>query len=261
MSNLIKRILTGIIGVPVLLLIFYMEGIYFFIFSLFVTCGALWEFFRMSEKKNFHPLKIPGMVLSSMLLMYSYISENDPLIFLPVVFILLAAAEVIRSEDKNPLNPVIAVSGILYITVPFVLLGKINGYSGLNLLVYIFVMIWICDTAAYFGGKFFGRHKLSSISPNKTLEGSAAGFLFTLLSSAAVHYIYPDKLSLTDALSAGIITGVLSQTGDLFESLLKRYAGVKDSSEIIPGHGGILDRFDSVIFVAPVLYIYFKYIG
>lgn len=261
MSNLIKRILTGIIGIPVLLLIFYTGGIYFLIFSLIVTCGALWELFKMSEKRNFHPLKIPGMILSAVFLFYSYNTEDEPLILLPVVFILLSAAEIFRRDNKNPLNPFIAVSGIIYITVPFALLGKINGYSEINLLIYIFVMIWICDTAAYFGGKYFGRHKLSSISPNKTLEGSAAGFLFTLLSSAAVHYIYPDKLSLTDALSSGIITGVFSQSGDLFESLLKRYAGVKDSSEIIPGHGGILDRFDSVIFVAPVLYVYFKYIS
>lgn len=259
MSNLIKRILTGVIGIPVLLFIFYTGGIYFFIFSLIVSCGGLWEFFKMSEKKNFHPMKVPGIILSAMFLTFSYVSEVDTVISLSIIFILLALAEVIRSGNKNPLNPFIAVSGILYITVPFALLGKINNFSGLNLLIYIFVMIWICDTSAYFGGKYFGRHKLSSISPNKTLEGSAAGFIFTVLTSSAVHFMYPDKLSLTDALAAGIITGIFSQTGDLFESLLKRYAGVKDSSEIIPGHGGLLDRFDSVIFVAPVLYVYFKY--
>lgn len=259
MSNLFKRVSAGVIGIPLLIFIFYSGGIVFLIFSVLVTSLALMELYSMLELKNFHTLKIPAVVLSGLMSVYMYFKEIDFIVPLFIIFILMVFFELIRKENRNPLNPFISTGGIVYITIPFIMLGKINEYSEINLIIYIFVMIWTCDTTAYFGGKLFGKHPLSSVSPNKTIEGSVTGFLFTVGVSILIHYLFPDKLGLKDAVAAGVITGIFSQAGDLFESLLKRYCGVKDSSEIIPGHGGILDRFDSVIFAAPLLYIYFMY--
>lgn len=140
------------------------------------------------------------------------------------------------------------------------MLNELLKMSDINIVIYIFILIWTCDSAAYFGGRKFGKHQLSKISPNKTWEGSAAGFIFTVMISLLIHFMFPEKLNITDAIATGLIVGIFSQAGDLFESLLKRYCGVKDSSGIIPGHGGILDRFDSLIFSAPVVFIYFLFV-
>ncbi len=259
MSNQITRIITAVIGIPFLLLIFYSGGIYFFAFSILITSLALWELFSMSEKKEFQPLKYSGIILSGVMQIIFYFFFRELLIMLLIIFSILVSAEVFRKEKPNPLNPVIIIFGLLYVTVPFILLGNMNEHTQFNQVIYIFVLIWTCDSAAYFGGKYAGKHKLNSISPNKTWEGSVTGFAFTVIVSMIIHYVFPDALNLRDALITGILIGVFSQIGDLFESLLKRYSGVKDSSVIIPGHGGILDRFDSVMFVAPLIFIYLKY--
>jgi len=260
MSNLIKRILVGLVGIPLIIYICYSGGIIFLIFSLLVTSIALWEFYSMFEEKGYRPMKELGILTSDAVLVISYFMAIDFIFFEFLFLILLITAEVIRKENHNPVNPVIVIFGLLYITAPFVMLRELAGLPGLNLVIYIFVLIWACDTAAYFAGRFFGKHKLSAVSPNKTWEGSVAGFLFTIIVSLVVHFTFPDKISFNDSLVTGLIIGIFSQVGDLFESMIKRYCGVKDSSELIPGHGGILDRFDSLIFVTPLVFIYFVYI-
>ena len=259
MSNLTKRILAGAVGIPLILAAAYFSGIYFLIFSLIVSSLALWEFCLMFEKKNLSLMKFSGIIFSVATILILYSDWKYLLLIIFIMTLFFTAAEIFRSE-KNPLNPAVLIFGIMYISFPFVLLNALIKLVDYNIAVYIFILIWTCDTAAYFGGRLIGRHKLSEISPNKTWEGSVSGFVFTMTISLAVHFIFPDKVNLTDAVVLGLITGVFSQIGDLFESLLKRYCEVKDSSEIIPGHGGILDRFDSLIFVAPVIFIYFMYI-
>ncbi|MDQ3022637.1 MAG: phosphatidate cytidylyltransferase [Bacteroidota bacterium] len=259
MSNLTKRIIAGIIGIPVIIGAAYLGGIYFLIFSIIVSSLALWEFYKMFERKGFAPLKYFLILVSFILLIFTYSSEN----YLPALFILLTAGiltlEIYRIKG-SPINPMISLFGIFYITFPFVMLNMLLEILNFNIVIYIFILIWTCDTAAYFGGRKFGKHQLSSISPKKTWEGSAAGFIFTIIISLLIHFIFPGKLNRADAISIGVIVGIFSQVGDLFESLIKRYCDVKDSSKIIPGHGGMLDRFDSLIFVTPVIFVYFVYI-
>jgi phosphatidate cytidylyltransferase len=125
----------------------------------------------------------------------------------------------------------------------------------------IFAMIWICDSAAFHFGKSLGKHRLfPRVSPNKTWEGAVAGFIFAIGTAVAAKYLVLDFLPVVHAAVIGAIVGSVGQLGDLAESLLKRDAGVKDSSNLIPGHGGALDRFDSLLFVSPALFLYLDFI-
>jgi len=260
MSNLTKRIIAGIFGIPIIIGACYLGGIYFLIFSMIVSSLALKELFCMFEVKNIMVLKYAAIFVSTLLLALNYFGFDVTLMFTLAIFLFLSS-EIFRKE-KNPLNPVLTVFGFLYITLPFVFLNillkeKQSGIE-LNIVIFIFILIWVCDTSAYFGGRLFGKHKLSEISPKKTREGSVSGLIMTMLVSIGASFIFPEMITFVNAMSLGLITGIFSQTGDLFESLLKRYCGVKDSSDLIPGHGGILDRFDSLIFVAPVVFVYLK---
>lgn len=127
-------------------------------------------------------------------------------------------------------------------------------------IVSVFVSLWMCDTLAYFAGRFFGRHKLfERVSPNKTWEGAIAGYVGGVaMFLLAQNFLLP-YMSVGSAFVCGSIVGVFGQIGDLVESLIKRDAGVKDSSSLIPGHGGVLDRFDSLMFVAPLMYLYVRW--
>jgi phosphatidate cytidylyltransferase len=133
-------------------------------------------------------------------------------------------------------------------------------WGGLTIIA-IFASIWICDSAAYFAGRAMGRHKLfERVSPKKTWEGAIAGFIGAVLAFVAAKALVLPYLSYSSALICGGIVGIFGQLGDLAESLMKRDAGVKDSSALIPGHGGIFDRFDSLLFVSPLLYFYLDFI-
>lgn len=132
-----------------------------------------------------------------------------------------------------------------------------GGYTVISVLA----AIWICDTAAFYIGSAFGKHKLfPRVSPNKSWEGAVGGFLFAVMGAVAAKYLVLSYLSLGSAIILGIIVGIFGQVGDLIESLIKRDAGVKDSSNLIPGHGGILDRFDSLLLVSPIVYLYLDFV-
>ncbi len=150
---------------------------------------------------------------------------------------------------------------ILDVDRNFTLLTEFTKMTNLQWACFIFTLfasIWVCDSAAFFVGKAFGKHKLfERVSPKKTIEGALAGLVFAVITFVVMgSYLLP-PFSLFHLAVSGLIVGVMGQTGDLAESMLKRDAGVKDASQLLPGHGGALDRFDSVLFVAPSLFIYY----
>ncbi|MBL7129607.1 MAG: phosphatidate cytidylyltransferase [Ignavibacteria bacterium] len=260
MSNIVKRVLIGVIGIPIILFLIFKGGLYFFVFTLIVQSVCLFEFNKMFEKRKYYPLKIFAMLCSLIFLCVSYFLESYITLCVLSIIILTVSVEVFRKGKRNPVNPVISIFSMLYITVPFILLNELLLINNFNIVFYVVVLIWSCDTFAYFGGKYFGKHLLSSISPKKTWEGSVIGFIFTNIASLIFHFYFPEVLTLEDALIVGSAVGIFGQIGDLFESMLKRYNEVKDSSNIIPGHGGVLDRFDSLIFVSPIVFVYFNYL-
>ncbi|MFH2004311.1 MAG: phosphatidate cytidylyltransferase [Bacteroidota bacterium] len=211
------------------------------------------------------------------------------LIITLAILLILMLVEMFRNDGSAITNLSATVMGIFYVSLFFgTLIGlrelfepfdfpvyrffptelnpsdatvaKIYLWGGYTIIT-IFATIWICDTAAYFGGKFLGKHKLfERVSPNKTWEGAIAGFLFAIVAAVAAKYFLLEYFTLQDAIVLGVIVGIFGQLGDLVESLLKRDAGIKDSSSLIPGHGGVLDRFDSLLFVSPVFYLYLDFI-
>jgi phosphatidate cytidylyltransferase len=139
-------------------------------------------------------------------------------------------------------------------------LAQINRWGGFTI-ISIFATIWVCDTAAYFGGMTLGKHKLfERVSPNKTWEGAIFGFVFSILTMLAAQSLFLNYMGIGHAVVIGMMIGCFGQIGDLLESRLKRDAGVKDSSSMIPGHGGVYDRFDSLVFVSPILYLYIDFV-
>ena len=187
-----------------------------------------------------------------------------------IVFAVLLV-ELFRNSGSAILNIGSSLLGILYLglfasTLVFIreyYSGNAYEYSeGGYLIISIMASIWICDSAAFFLGSAFGKNKLfPRVSPNKSWEGAIAGFLFAITAMIAAKAIVLDQLSLTDAVIIGFIVGTIGQMGDLVESLIKRDAGVKDSSQLIPGHGGIFDRFDSLLFTAPAVYAYLYFLS
>jgi phosphatidate cytidylyltransferase len=156
-----------------------------------------------------------------------------------------------------PLPRLLSVVGFQSIGVARVMSYRWGGYTVMSILA----CIWICDTAAQFVGLKYGKHKLfPRVSPNKSWEGAVSGFVAAIVAAVLARYLLLPFFSVEESIVIGFVVGVFGQLGDLAESLLKRDAGVKDSSAIIPGHGGMLDRFDSLLFVSPILYLYFDFV-
>lgn len=150
-----------------------------------------------------------------------------------------------------------AVPGV---PVPEEVRSTIYRWGGFTVLS-LFVSVWVCDSAAYFAGLAFGRHKLfERVSPNKTWEGAVAGFAGAVGTFLLARWLVLPYMSVPVALTCGVIVGVFGQLGDMVESLIKRETGVKDSSGLIPGHGGVLDRFDSLLFVSPLVFLFLDFI-
>jgi phosphatidate cytidylyltransferase len=158
------------------------------------------------------------------------------------------------------LIPALSVTllGILYVSWLLSHLVLLRGLPyGKEFLFYLLLVVWSGDTGAYYVGSYFGTHRLAPVvSPKKTIEGAIGGLIVSLLASCIAKWTFLPLFNYRDCISLGILLAVISQLGDLCESLLKRAVNVKDSGTILPGHGGILDRLDGVMFAAPVLYYY-----
>ncbi len=271
-----RRTLSVVVLVPLVLLVINFGGWFFLILVSAAVLMMQVEYCKLSQhfSQKLNPIIPAALTVGFCLLAYFLDSPTDKprtsiylFGFLLVVFIYTFASSIYKGEVKGELLTVtLKLTGILTIGWAFgyhcILLQKINEV-GTRIVFLLIGTIWCSDTAAYLIGKAVGKHKLSTpISPHKTIEGIIAGLVVgTLVCVVYRNFLLIETLSLTDAAFIGLLLSVLGQLGDLSVSLMKRTAGVKDSGDFIPGHGGFLDRCDSLIFAAPFLYYYLAIVG
>jgi phosphatidate cytidylyltransferase len=261
---LLPRVLTALFGIPVVLLLIRAGGPAYAVFVYTIIALSLYEYATLM-KLGAKPVQAPmlylfGLLLPAALYFDHYSAaqaggDNFTGFFIALTVIGVMTYELF-SEKKYLERIGLTLLGIFMISWCLFHLMAIRGLrpDGLALTLLLIITVWIMDTAAYFLGKSFGRRQLSSISPKKTWEGAAAGFIAAILTAWGISKLTGGAVTPLFAIGAGVLIGVFGQISDIAESMLKRAVGAKDSSNLLPGHGGILDRFDSYIFLAPVIY-------
>lgn len=273
MSNLQQRLWVGSIVTLVAFLVVSLSHRTFFgpLFVLsvaLIALVALQEFFSMAAKKGAKPMLRFAQIFSvAYLLSLAAGAYFGSVTSLPLMLLILTLFTpffyCLKKKEASILSLSVTFFGLVYITVPLGMLVQINyffskenSFYGLLWLFYLILVTKLNDTAAYFVGSRFGKTPfMSKISPKKSFEGAIAGLCGSLLASLGFYIFSPLPISLMQSILLGLVLGVMAMVGDLAESMLKRDAGVKDSNNL-PGLGGVLDMVDSLLFTAPVLYLF-----
>lgn len=262
MSNLLTRSITGGAFVLILTLAVYWSGWSFFILLLLIHTAAMLEFFSLFRDIS-APQKYFSLLLGTFYLTESFLFNtlDLPHLWIPLSLSLLFLVPVAGFFQKQPLflRSAASLSGFILITLPLCLLIFLafsNYIYRWEIVMGLLLLTWANDTFAYLTGFKLGKHKLArNISPKKSWEGAAGGILASLLASFGVAKIFP-VFSVFDWLMISLIISIAGNFGDLTESVLKRNAGAKDSGNLLPGHGGVLDRFDAFLFAIPFVFAY-----
>ncbi|NOQ20332.1 MAG: phosphatidate cytidylyltransferase [Desulfobacterales bacterium] len=265
----LKRWITGLIALPFLIFLVYKGGVLFTILISMAGLVALWEYYRLVFNGEDKPI-------SNIILLWGYginfaiiwstflVGPNLSVSVIGLNLIVVALISLFQFKtDQTVLDVVIKqLQGIIYIPVLLSFLVLIReGSSGMIWVFVLLAVIFAGDTGAYYVGSYLGRHKLSpAVSPGKTIEGSIGGLAVNLVLGGIAKYLFLSGLPWGLSLLFFLAVGIAGQVGDLFESELKRSSGIKDSGGILPGHGGILDRIDALLFASPVAYIFIRYI-
>ena len=269
-AELRKRILVAVVGVPFALYIAYVGSLFFTLLIALVSVLIVRELSRLLRHLNWHAVPWITYATTLSLLTVAHYANTKGLTLVVYVALILGGIASLRPDalrGARRLIPTFYVSlavGFPFATVIMIRDSSIweSNFAGMVMIMMVVGGVWIVDTAAYFVGRSLGKHKLApNLSPNKTIEGA----LGSVLSGALFAYLWglliADQVSIPHRLVIGLIIGTMSVVGDLTQSMLKRAAGVKDSGSMFPGHGGVYDRFDSLLFVAPTVYLYLLAIG
>lgn len=284
MSNLFKRVSVALVGIPLAILIIFLGGYYFLSALIIISSFCIWELNKITEKKGTSPLLVLSAFFNILILFtfYYFLNSNFILSIFSIVILLILynilnlGINLFNKNTESIFNISSSVLSVNYITLFFLTLLGLREFSIFQkiisnnsdklqlftdnesswLILAIFITIWASDSAAYFIGTAFGKHRLfERVSPKKSWEGAIAGFVFSVIAFTITIYFSISSFNTYLALAIGGIIGITGTIGDLVESLIKRDAKVKDSSNIIPGHGGFLDRFDSILFVSPIVFV------
>ncbi|MGN7470197.1 phosphatidate cytidylyltransferase [Brevibacillus sp. SAFN-007a] len=255
-----QRIITGLIGGAAFLFLIYLGGAWYSLLVFLLAVIGHFEFMRMAGIQPFHVAGILGYALVVSLLWPSlafseWLGISMPDLMLPVLLLLLIYS-VLRKNQFHIEHVALTLVGALYIGFGFTYMAAVRNLpDGLMLTALVIAAIWSTDTGAYFVGKAIGKRKLwPEISPNKTVEGALGGLGAAILVVIVINASI-GSLPFGQALLIALVAGIGGQLGDLIESALKRHFHVKDSGQLIPGHGGVLDRFDSFLLVFPILHL------
>jgi phosphatidate cytidylyltransferase len=270
------RVASGLVFVPLLILLARAGGLAWLGFVALQTGLGLEEFYRMARAKGLAPVRWLGFASAFVLLGLAYRPQtpNASLLTTGGLLVLLALALRRGGQPRVLESAAVTAFGVFYVgwlSAHFVLLRELPWRAGLaysdggSLVLYAFLVTWSCDTGAYLTGRLFGRTRpWTTISPRKTLEGAMGGLLCAVIAAqiGAATFLRAGGgtplLTWPHALAIGVLVGICGQVGDFVESLFKRDAASGDSSDLIPGHGGVLDRFDSLYFGAPIVYHYLR---
>ncbi|NIR52958.1 phosphatidate cytidylyltransferase [candidate division KSB1 bacterium] len=266
----VRTLVTVVVGPFIILCAWKGQYLFFALMTSIVVLG-MYEFYNLSVQKVAIPERFTGIATGiGICFLFFFNQMQNVWILIAASFFLLLVLELFRNKVAPILNVATTFMGVIYVAFFLgflILIRELGDQVGLSyeiggeLVILVFLCIWICDSAAYILGAQFGRTKLfERVSPNKTVEGTLFGFGFAVLTAYVCYLTFLTEIGLVNALTIGAICGSVGQVSDLLESLFKRDAHVKDSSNLIPGHGGILDRFDSEILAAPVVYFYLYFI-
>ncbi|MBN1413501.1 MAG: phosphatidate cytidylyltransferase [Bacteroidales bacterium] len=267
MNNFFQRLFTGIGYIAIIAGAILAGRYYFGILFLVITLLTLFEFYRLYANTPYPPPQITGMVTGSFIYIASFLFFSGLVtlavysIIIPVV-LLLFIAEIYHNKENQFIPTALLIFGLLYIAVPYAL-SVYLAFPGVNnhqytpgILLGLLSLVWINDTGAYVFGMLFGRHRLfERISPKKSWEGAIGGTVVTVGLGYWLNHFTPYLLRI-DWLILSVLVSVFGVYGDLFESKLKRSVGIKDSGHLLPGHGGVLDRMDSLLFIIPASFAY-----
>lgn len=261
---LYKRVITGLLFLPIFYLIVWeLPPVYFMALVLAAVVVGQYEFYRMAKTRGSHPNPVLGIALGALMVLEFYRPLFPELgTFLPVAVsvLLIMSARLFSSRPVDGAIEDVASTflGVFYVAMLYAYqVGVRTGVDGKQWLVFLYLIIWASDIGAYSIGIPFGKHRLyEKVSPKKSVEGLLGALIGAMAAALLCRAWFMPFIGVGEAISIALILAIVGTVGDLVESLFKRAAGVKDSGGILPGHGGILDRMDSMLFAAPVLYYY-----
>lgn len=264
-----KRLISTAVGMVILILIFIFNNLLVIsAATMIVALIGLSEFYNVFKKKGYKPIEIPAFIVTLGIFCIGFLEvETIKMVMfmaLPVILFMLFCFSVFTNMKYNIFDIMITLIGLIYVSLFFCFIPlTYHLKNGMYYVWYILAGAWMTDTFAFLVGRKLGKHKFSKISPKKSIEGCIGGVIGCALFFGAYTYylntIIGLDLNYTEMILLGIITSVISQIGDLSASSIKRCCEEKDFGTIMPGHGGVLDRFDSVIMIAPFLYMFFQF--
>ena len=270
MKKLVTRSLTGIVLVLVILTAIFASPYSYALLFITILIGGIIEFSSLFKESIVKPNKLLSLIISVAFFIVAFLVAQGTLeskyflSFFPL-FLIIMAAELYRKKENPVQNISVTIFSIIYLAIPLSLINFLvfpeilggNNYTP-KLLIALFSLIWIYDSGAYLVGVSIGKHRLfERISPKKSWEGAIGGTLTAILAAYFISVFVPE-IDLIHWIAISMLTVISSTFGDLTESMFKRFFAIKDSGNLFPGHGGVLDRFDSLFFAVPVVVMYLK---